>query len=93
MEPRAALAMPDPLVGGVTVWSTHQAPHNLRNDIATLLGVDQQSVRVIAPEVGGGFGVKFGVYPEDATLACSRTSSATPLRPTSRPAAEGSRSH
>jgi carbon-monoxide dehydrogenase large subunit len=69
MEPRAALAMPDPLVGGVTVWSTHQAPHNLRNDIATLLGVEQQNVRVIAPEVGGGFGVKFGVYPEDATLA------------------------
>jgi carbon-monoxide dehydrogenase large subunit len=69
MEPRAALAMPDPLVGGVTVWSTHQAPHNLRNDIATVLGVDQPSVRVIAPEVGGGFGVKFGVYPEDATLA------------------------
>jgi len=69
LEPRAALAVPDPLVGGVTVWSTHQAPHNLRNDLAALLGVDQQAVRVIAPEVGGGFGVKFGVYPEDATLA------------------------
>jgi aerobic carbon-monoxide dehydrogenase large subunit len=53
----------------VTVWSTHQAPHNLRNDLATLLGVEQQAVRVIAPEVGGGFGVKFGIYPEDATLA------------------------
>src|SRR5687767_3587384 len=69
MEPRAVLATPDPLVGGVTVWSTHQAPHNLRNDLAALLGVEQQAVRVIAPEVGGGFGVKFGVYPEDATLA------------------------
>jgi carbon-monoxide dehydrogenase large subunit len=69
LEPRAALATPDPLVGGVTVWSTHQAPHVLRNDIATLLGLEQQAVRVIAPEVGGGFGVKFGVYPEDATLA------------------------
>jgi carbon-monoxide dehydrogenase large subunit len=69
LEPRAALAVPDPLVGGVTVWSTHQAPHNLRNDLAALLGVEQQAVRVIAPEVGGGFGVKFGVYPEDATLA------------------------
>lgn len=69
LEPRAALATPDPLVGGVTVWSTHQAPHVLRNDIATVLGLEQQAVRVIAPEVGGGFGVKFGVYPEDATLA------------------------
>jgi carbon-monoxide dehydrogenase large subunit len=80
IEPRAALAMPDPLVGGVTVWSTHQAPHNLRNDIATLLGVEQQSVRVIAPEVGGGFGVKFGVYPEDATLAVIARRYRVPVR-------------
>ena len=80
MEPRAVLAMPDPPVGGVTVWSTHQAPHNLRNDIATLLGVAQHAVRVIAPEVGGGFGVKFGVYPEDATLAVIATRYRLPVR-------------
>jgi carbon-monoxide dehydrogenase large subunit len=80
MEPRAALAMPDPLVGGVTVWSTHQAPHNLRNDIATLLGVEQHTVRVIAPEVGGGFGVKFGIYPEDATLAVIARRFRVPVR-------------
>jgi aerobic carbon-monoxide dehydrogenase large subunit len=80
MEPRAALAAPDPLVGGVTVWSTHQAPHNLRNDLATLLGVEQQSVRVIAPEVGGGFGVKFGIYPEDATLAVIAKRYRVPVR-------------
>jgi carbon-monoxide dehydrogenase large subunit len=80
MEPRAALAQPDPLVGGVTVWSTHQAPHNLRNDIATLLGLEQQHVRVIAPEVGGGFGVKFGVYPEDATLAVIAKRYRVPVR-------------
>jgi carbon-monoxide dehydrogenase large subunit len=69
MEPRAALAAPDPLTGGVVVWDTHQAPHVLRNEIATLLGLAQNMVRVIAPEVGGGFGVKFGLYAEDATLA------------------------
>jgi carbon-monoxide dehydrogenase large subunit len=68
MEPRACAAAPEP-GGGIVVWSTHQAPHNQRNDIARLLGVPQTSVRVIAPEVGGGFGVKFGLYPEDATLA------------------------
>ncbi len=44
-------------------------PPRLRNDIATALGLAQSMVRVIAPEVGGGFGVKFGLYPEDATLA------------------------
>jgi carbon-monoxide dehydrogenase large subunit len=69
MEPRAALAAPDPAGGGLTLWSTHQAPHMLRNDIAACLGVEQNLVRVIAPEVGGGFGVKFGIYPEDVTLA------------------------
>jgi carbon-monoxide dehydrogenase large subunit len=69
LEPRAALAAPDPLSGGIVVWDTNQAPHSLRNDIAAALGVSQNMVRVIAPEVGGGFGVKFGLYPEDATLA------------------------
>jgi len=69
LEPRAALAAPDPLTGGIVVWDTNQAPHSLRNDIAAALGLAQNMVRVIAPEVGGGFGVKFGLYPEDATLA------------------------
>src|SRR5262245_10163674 len=69
LEPRAALAAPDPLSGGIVVWDTHQAPHMLRNDIAGSLGLSQSLVRVIAPEVGGGFGVKFGLYPEDVTLA------------------------
>ena len=69
MEPRAALAAPDPLTSGIVVWDTHQAPHMLRNDIAGALGLSQSMVRVIAPEVGGGFGVKFGLYPEDVTLA------------------------
>ena len=51
------------------MWATNQAPHGLRNDLATVLGMPQNLVRVIAPEVGGGFGVKFGCYPEDAVLA------------------------
>jgi carbon-monoxide dehydrogenase large subunit len=69
MEPRAAVVTPDPLTGGIVAWATHQAPHMLRNDLATLLGLPQNLVRVIAPEVGGGFGVKFGCYPEDSVLA------------------------
>src|SRR5438105_1550579 len=69
LETRAVVAAPDPATGGLVVWATHQAPHNLRNDLATVLGLPQNMVRVIAPEVGGGFGVKFGIYAEDATLA------------------------
>jgi carbon-monoxide dehydrogenase large subunit len=80
MEPRATLAAPDPATGGVTVWASHQAPHVLRNDLATVLGLPQTDVRVIAPEVGGGFGVKFGLYPEDAALAACARLYKLPLR-------------
>jgi carbon-monoxide dehydrogenase large subunit len=80
MEPRATLAQPDPATGGVTVWASHQAPHVLRNELATVLGLPQNLVRVIAPEVGGGFGVKFGMYPEDATLAACARLYKLPLR-------------
>ena len=69
MEPRACVAAPDPLTGGITVWATHQAPHNLRGDLAGVLGMPVNLVRVINPDMGGGFGVKFGCYPEDVTLA------------------------
>jgi carbon-monoxide dehydrogenase large subunit len=80
MEPRAALAAPDPLTSGIVVWDTHQAPHMLRNDIAAALGLSQSMVRVIAPEVGGGFGVKFGLYPEDVTLAVIAHQHRIPVR-------------
>ncbi len=80
LEPRAALAAPDPATGGLTFWATNQAPHSLRNDLATALGLPQNMVRVIAPEVGGGFGVKFGCYPEDATLAVLARLYRLPLR-------------
>ncbi|MGH7392028.1 MAG: xanthine dehydrogenase family protein molybdopterin-binding subunit [Candidatus Rokuibacteriota bacterium] len=69
MEGRAVLAAPDPATGGLTIWVGNQAPHGFRNELAGALGLPQNLVRAIAPEVGGGFGVKFGVYPEDATLA------------------------
>src|SRR5436309_1988028 len=80
MEGRAVLAAPDATSGGLVVWATNQAPHGLRNDLATALGMPQNLIRVIAPEVGGGFGVKFGCYPEDATLAALARVYRMPLR-------------
>ncbi|CAA9571540.1 MAG: Aerobic carbon monoxide dehydrogenase (quinone), large chain [uncultured Thermomicrobiales bacterium] len=65
MEPRGVLAAPDPITRGLTVWTSTQAPHWNRNDIAEALGLSQNQVRCIAPEVGGGFGAKIGTYPED----------------------------
>jgi len=80
LEGRATLAAPDPTSGGLIVWATNQAPHGLRNDLATALGMPQNLIRVIAPEVGGGFGVKFGCYPEDAIVAALARLYRMPLR-------------
>jgi aerobic carbon-monoxide dehydrogenase large subunit len=69
METRGVVAAPDPLSGGLTVWQSTQAPHNNRNELAMALGMSTSQLRVIAPEVGGGFGVKIGDYPEDFLVA------------------------
>ncbi len=69
MEPRGVAAMPDPITRGLTVWTSTQAPHWNRNDIAEALGLSQSQVRAIAPDVGGGFGVKIGSYQEDYIVA------------------------
>jgi carbon-monoxide dehydrogenase large subunit len=65
LETRATLSAPDPITRGLTVWTSNQAPHGFRNEIAEACGFGQNQVRAIAPEVGGGFGCKFGAYPED----------------------------
>ena len=49
---------------GLTLWATTQTPHVLRNHLADLLRLPQGRLRVIAPDVGGGFGAKNAVYPE-----------------------------
>jgi CO/xanthine dehydrogenase Mo-binding subunit len=69
LEPRGALAVPDPGSGRLTVWSSTQAPHWLRRALATFTGVDAERIRVVAPHVGGGFGIKSMVYPEELLVA------------------------
>jgi carbon-monoxide dehydrogenase large subunit len=80
LEPRAVTAAPDPATGGLVVWATNQAPHVLRTGLAQALRMPQNQIRVIAPEVGGGFGVKFGTYPEDVTVAALARLRRMPLR-------------
>ena len=63
IEPRACLAQP--LVDEVTLWSTTQVPHILRVMTTVVLGIPETKVRVIAPDVGGGFGSKLNVYAEE----------------------------
>ncbi|MDT4949443.1 MAG: aerobic carbon-monoxide dehydrogenase large subunit [Pseudonocardiales bacterium] len=72
MEPRSTVVQP---VGdGVTMWSATQIPHILRTLLAATLGIPEQKVRVIAPDVGGGFGGKIPVTPEEVitTLVARR---------------------
>ena len=65
MEPRATVAQWDRGNKQLTVWSATQIPHLLRTQIAEALRLPENHVRVIAPEVGGGFGAKLNVYREE----------------------------
>ena len=53
----------------LTLWSSTQWPHTLRESLSVLLDMPQQAIRVVAPDVGGGFGIKQDVYPEEVVLA------------------------
>ncbi len=66
IEPRAALAQYVGATGEVTLWSTTQNPHIVRFLLSLDTGVPEHKIRVIAPEVGGGFGSKIPHYPEDS---------------------------
>ncbi len=68
MEPRGVMADYKPGEKLLTLWSSTQIPHLLRTQIAVMLGVPESFVRVITPEVGGGFGSKLNVYPEEALV-------------------------
>src|SRR5471032_3231153 len=66
MEPRAALAEYDEGTDNLTLWNTSQNPHVARLVIAAFVGVaPEHKLRVIAPDVGGGFGSKIFIYPEE----------------------------
>jgi len=69
LEPRGALAEYQTGQQQLTLWSSTQIPHLLRTQIAAMLAIPETQVRVIAPEVGGGFGSKLNVYPEEALVA------------------------
>ncbi len=69
MEVRAVAAAPDAVTGGITLWSSTQIPHGVRSSLATVLRLPENMLRVIAPNVGGGFGVKNQLYPEEIAVA------------------------
>ncbi len=74
METRSAVAQYNRASGELTLWSTTQNPHIARFLCSVVTGVPEDKLRVIAPEVGGGFGSKIAVYPADfLTIFCSKS--------------------
>jgi len=69
MEPRAVTAAPDPDTGGLKVWTSTQNVFGVREAIAGALGLDDEKVRVVAEDVGGGFGAKGSAFPEEVLVS------------------------
>ena len=69
IEPRAVLAVADAGSEKLTLYSSTQVPHHIRSYVAEQLGIAEGSIRVIAPDVGGGFGYKGKHYPEETIVA------------------------
>lgn len=73
MEPRAVVVHPDPVGAGFTIYTSTQVPHFVRDILAMICGISDSKLRVVAPDVGGGFGSKLNVYAEEAlALALAR---------------------
>ncbi|MGE3968724.1 MAG: xanthine dehydrogenase family protein molybdopterin-binding subunit [Dongiaceae bacterium] len=79
MEPRAVLATRGE-DGRLTVYANSQKPHDLKNWIAEVVGIAPDLVRVISPDVGGGFGVKLFLYSEETTVAWLALTLGRPVR-------------
>jgi carbon-monoxide dehydrogenase large subunit len=71
IEGRGIVANFDAQADALSVWSSTQMSHELQFTIAEMLGLSEQSVHVVAPDVGGGFGAKYLVYPEEVAIAAA----------------------
>jgi carbon-monoxide dehydrogenase large subunit len=68
IEPRAAVASFAPGSGRYTLYTTSQNPHTVRSTLSAVLRIPETDLRVVSPDVGGGFGAKIFIYPEETTL-------------------------
>ncbi len=73
IEGRGAVARPDAMEGRLTLWTSTQMSHEARAGLVKLLGGDENRIRVIAPDVGGGFGSKYLLYAEEVAVAVAAT--------------------
>lgn len=80
MECRGAVASWDPLEDRITLWTSTQTPLVAARILGQLLGRDDGQVRVVAPDVGGGFGPKLVFYPEEAAVAIAALKTGRPVK-------------
>src|SRR5713101_5302670 len=80
METRGVVAEMRKADKTLTVWSSSQNPHLLRNILSAQVGLPQNQVRVIVPEVGGGFGSKINIYPEEPLVAFAAMKTGHPVK-------------
>jgi len=80
MEPNALVAAPDEENGGLQVWASSQGPFRVRDAVAAAAGLERSQVRVVAPDVGGGFGAKMHVYPEQVIVGLLASRLRRPVR-------------
>jgi carbon-monoxide dehydrogenase large subunit len=80
MEPRGVLSRYDVDSGTLTVWSSTQIPYMLRHVLSQVLGLQENRIRVITPDLGGGFGSKDSVYPEEILTSFASMKLLKPVR-------------
>lgn len=80
IETRGVLAYPDPATGTLIVWSSTQNPYRVRDAVATVLGLPAEEVRVMVPDVGGGFGPKGHAYTEEVVVAAAARRLGRPVK-------------
>ena len=80
LEPRAAMASWDEGAQTLNVWLSTQTPHRARSDLAAILNLSEKKIRVVAPDVGGAFGGKASLYPEDALVALAALQLKRPVK-------------
>ncbi|HYM49866.1 MAG TPA: xanthine dehydrogenase family protein molybdopterin-binding subunit [Candidatus Limnocylindrales bacterium] len=80
MEPRGVVARWDAATRELTMWSSTQVPHHVRDGLADALGLPYDRVRVIAPDVGGGFGPKDHLYPDEVLVCLAAMRTGRPVK-------------
>jgi carbon-monoxide dehydrogenase large subunit len=79
LEPRGIAVRPE-ADGSLTIWYSTQTPHRARSHLAQMLGIDANLLRVIAPDVGGAFGMKASLYPEEVYCVWAAHALQVPVR-------------